>query len=477
MKTGRVRYAAGCAVLAAAVAFGACGGAQEEQPKPQVAKKAKRPRSAIKGENEFADATRAAGNRNWKQAAQLFGQAAQQLLAQAKSGPATGPQPAAQPGQPAPPPPKKREFTAEEKARITSMMHAARVNRGIALERAGDLKTAKKIYAAVLEEDPKNPEAAANLARANIALREYKGAQKVVTAALKHNPENSALLNMLAGVLRQNAKYEEAARTARKVLLRDQKNAAAIKTLALVYADEGKLQLAETFFRNALKLDDKDPNIWVNLGLIAYKHGKHQKAVLEFQQALKLDPKNGAALANIGAISLRYRDYERAVDAYGKALEAGILNCTTTSALGYALEGMQQGQKAVDQLSKAYEMCPKDSELLFAMGMICMDQLRDNGCALKHFQAYSKSKKNLAADHRVYRFIDSIKQMIEMERQGPESLDEAPSEESAAKEGEGPPALKSSEPGSADSTPPQSGVEAASVNQRAAAPMSHGASG
>ena len=99
--------------------------------------------------------------------------------------------------------------------------------------------------------------------------------------------------------------------------------------------------------------------------------------------------------------------------------KAGNLNCTTAAALGYAREGAQKGKEAVAQLGKAHTMCPKDDELLFAMGMICMDQLRDNVCALKHFESYSAAKKNLAKDHRVFQFIGSLKQLQEMNSQPP----------------------------------------------------------
>lgn len=386
-----------------------CGGAQEEQPKPQAAAKA--PPKLIPGEQELKQARAAGEKGEWKQAAELYGQVAA-ICAQDP----------------------RREAEAK----------AAELNRGIALERATDLRGALEVYRKVLQENPQDEEAARRVARVLIALDESQEAQGVIEAALEHHPEHTELLNTLAGVLRRNGKLKEAADTARKVLLRDQKNATATKTLALVYADEGKLQLAETFFNNALKLNDKDASIHVNLGLIAYRRGEHQKAILSFEKALELDPNNAAAMANIGAIALKYRDYARAVDNYRKALDAGLSNCTTAAALGYSLEGMQAGPEAVEQLKKAYSMCPRDHDILYTVGMICLEQMRDNDCALQYFEKYTSTKEKLAKDHPVHRFIESIKQMKAMEQAPPEAGPEgedhdeggAPAEETAAEAGD-----------------------------------------
>jgi hypothetical protein len=101
-----------------------------------------------------------------------------------------------------------------------------------------------------------------------------------------------------------------------------------------------------------------------------------------------------------------------------------MVNCTTASALGYAYEGTQEGKKAVEQLIEAYQLCPTQTELLYAIGNICMGQLRDNDCALEYYQKYTASKKQLAKDHPVHMLIDSIKQMKAAEAAGPETAPE-----------------------------------------------------
>jgi len=289
----------------------------------------------------------------------------------------------------------------------------AKVNYGIALERSGELKMASTAYRDVFAADPENKDAARNLVRTLMAVGEHDEARAVIEGALESEPENPDLLNSLSGILRQLKRYDEAAVTARKVILRDQKNAAAIKNLALIYADSDKLQLAETFFLNALKLDEKDSSIRVNLGLIANRRDNHQRAIVEFEKALAINPKSAVAFMNIGAIRLRFRDYARAEVAFKSAIDSGMLNCTTSAALGYSLEGQaEKGEDAVEQLGKAYELCPKEVELLFTMGDICMNRLRDDACALKYFSQYVDANPALAQEHPVHQNIEILKEQM-----------------------------------------------------------------
>jgi len=309
---------------------------------------------------------------------------------------------------------------------------SAKVNHAISLERHGEMKEAAALFEAAAKAQPENIASALNLARIYVALGRVGDAAKVLQPVLKAHPDDLDVLNTYAVILRLDKKFIEAINTARKVLMKDQTNAEATKSIGLTYADMGKLTLAETFLRNALKLNEKDASIFVNLGLMQARRGHEQRALFEFEEGLKLAPNNAVAHANIGAIALRWRDYGRAAASYGKAIKSGVLTCDTSSALGYALEGMQKGKDALAQFGKAYALCPAEKELLFAMGNICMAQLRDNKCALDNFEAYQKSKQNLAKDHHVHRLIDAIRAMQAEEEAGPIEL---PQDEGAPQEG------------------------------------------
>ncbi len=306
-----------------------------------------------------------------------------------------------------------------EAARLDAHMDAAKINGAIALERAGYMRRAEQAYQRILRKNPKNPDAAASVARTLLLAQERNAAMRVLATALKHNPEHPGLLLMQADVMLKRKSFDKAQALVHKVLLRDQKNVAAIKTLALLYMNKGKLQLAEMLFRSALKLHPQDAGILVNLGLLADKRGDPQRAVLEFDAALKLDPHHGVALANTGALALRFRDYVRAARSYTAAIKYGVRGCAAQSALGYALQGQQQAKPALAQLEKAYSVCRQGEgqPLLMAMGSICMDQLRNNACALRKFQAFVGASKSLKKDHPVFRFIRVIKEQMAMEEE------------------------------------------------------------
>ena len=112
-----------------------------------------------------------------------------------------------------------------------------------------------------------------------------------------------------------------------------------------------------------------------------------------------------------------------------------------------------------EQLGKAYKICPKESELLFSMGNVCMALLRDSNCALKYFEDYTGTKKGLAKDHRVFQLIDSLKQMKEQEKNGPAQAPQSePPQAGAAKpDAAAPPAQPGGATPASQAQPPATG--------------------
>jgi len=287
----------------------------------------------------------------------------------------------------------------------------ALANRAFCAERAGDLARAALAYKAALVVEPHDAELIAGSARMLLVRGGADEAARVVAQGLAREPEDPTLWLTLAAVQRARKNFGAAAEAARRVLLRDQRNVAAWKTLGLVHADEGRLELAQIVFLNALRLSGRDPSVHVNLAVLAHRRGDEALAQSELGLALELDPTFVVALENRGSLALEYRDFALARQSFAAATAAGARSCTTKSGLAFALEGLRESKPALAALGEAYALC-KDPELVFTMGTICMVQLRDNSCALEHYEAYAKQRRDLPRDHKVFGLIESLRQLV-----------------------------------------------------------------
>ena len=297
-------------------------------------------------------------------------------------------------------------------ARLTPSHPLALVNLGIALEHTGDLLGAEIIYReAMAKEADHQKDITLHLARVLTFLGKTQSALVLVESALARAQEDSELTVAMTTLLRLLGRASESEAMAQALILREPKNVEAWKSLALVYADRGQWSLAETLLQSAHKLSPDDVGVAMNLAMIFYKKGSPTLALSEFNRILQEAPDNALLYANIGALALAFRDYDRASEAYRKANAVGLRTCATRAGLGFALQGQKQAEPALEELEAAYALCPSNTHLLFTMGHISLNVLRDNARALVYFERYVHAKSDLKPDDAVFGLINSLRDM------------------------------------------------------------------
>ncbi|MCK6544330.1 tetratricopeptide repeat protein [Myxococcota bacterium] len=237
-------------------------------------------------------------------------------------------------------------------------------NRAVALQRAGRLDEAKKVYLALLAKDANDVEATLNLGAIYKAEDKIDDGIALYTKFLKNDEYNSRVLNNLSVFYRLKKQHAKAIDTLRKLLMRDQRNVDAYKNLALVYYDQKKFKLTQTILANAAKMAEKagkkDPDIFVNIGMLQIALGDNGKAMAAFKEAVGVDPNHVVANYNIGALALAHRDYDLAARSYGVVASAWPDNYEVTASLGYALQGQQKLDESAKLLEKARALKAKE---------------------------------------------------------------------------------------------------------------------
>lgn len=284
-----------------------------------------------------------------------------------------------------------------------------RHQRAICYERLGRYAEATRIYQDLLNKNSRDVDAVVGLARLLVDQARVADAVAFISTHQQRLSDEPRLMTATATLFRLQGHWAEAEQWCRRAMAADVRDPAPQELLALIFSDQKKYSLAEILLQNLIKRFPQRGSLYVNFGVVKVAQADFQTADGFFAQALKFAPNDVMALANRGAIALRFKNYQDAVHYYEQAVAQNQKSCEYRTALGFAWSGMRDGKKAFAQFEKAQEMCSEDVELLFEMGNICWTQLKDGQCALSYFERYRDTKKNLAKDDRVFRFIETIK--------------------------------------------------------------------
>jgi tetratricopeptide (TPR) repeat protein len=152
----------------------------------------------------------------------------------------------------------------------------------------------------LLELQPNNPEALAELGVALFSLGRYEEAERCYRESLEINPMSPSTLCNLATVLQSDP--PEAEKYLRRALKLNPKYADARSKLGLSLAFEGRVRDAKAAFQKALKVDPRHAESLLGLGQLARTEGRFAEAESFINRALKVEPKLPGAWAAMNSI-------------------------------------------------------------------------------------------------------------------------------------------------------------------------------
>ena len=161
--------------------------------------------------------------------------------------------------------------------------------RGLQLQKAGDLSGAEDAYLRALKSDPNNAQINANLAVLYEALGRFQLAERHLRQAINVAPKNPAAHNNLGVVLYRMGNYDGA--------------------------------LIE--FDRALSLNSGQLDAYTNKGLIFMRWGRYDDAQRAFRQVLVMDPQNALAHYNLGLVYEEMQQWDMAIESYYRFLDTG----------------------------------------------------------------------------------------------------------------------------------------------------------
>ena len=155
-------------------------------------------------------------------------------------------------------------------------------------------------YEQLLELQPLNPEALAQLGLALFNLGRYKEAESYYRQSLEINPMSPSTLCNLATVLQSDP--PEAEKYLRQALKLNPKYVDARSKLGLSLAFAGRIREAKGAFQKVLKVDPRHAEALLGLGQIARTEGRFAESESFMKRALKVEPKLPGAWAAMNSL-------------------------------------------------------------------------------------------------------------------------------------------------------------------------------
>lgn len=290
---------------------------------------------------------------------------------------------------------------------------------GLSLHQQGDLVAAKKIYQAVLADNPDEFEALVLLAMLfiqendyNIALVYFLQAEKCAPfhpqvqvhlantykllaqpqLALQHYQQALALQpnyaeahHNLANLYVQLQRNDEAIAHYKKAIELKPDYVAAYNHLALCYFKQNDLLAAKNHFKIVHNIDPHNVLACYHLGNFALKDNLFTQAIQYYEQGLEGDLQYIPILTNLAATYLKMADKDRATMLYKQILTIDADDAMTHMNLAaiYLLD--KNHRLAIKHYSLVLQLDEANFNAHFNLGVIFMDK-EEYGMACEHFQ-------------------------------------------------------------------------------------------
>ena len=291
--------------------------------------------------------------------------------------------------------------TLREAVRLKPDYPAARLKLADSLFAAGEPRPSRRIYEAVLKEDPGAATAYYGLGRIKEAQRELAAAVEDYRKACELFPSFAAAHYALALASRRlgdtAAAQEHLALYQKTPLaqppvpdpLRDavkELNAGAQEHLARGVRLEaaGQMDQAIAEHERALEIDPKMAQAHTNLITLYGKMGQVEKAAQHYRAAVEINPNMVDAHYDFGVLMYGQGKYREAGEAFRKALEINPHYAEAHNNLAFVLERQGRIEEALEHYRAAVENKPNYRLAHFHLGRLLLSRGK-NGDAIAHF--------------------------------------------------------------------------------------------
>ena len=245
--------------------------------------------------------------------------------------------------------------------------------KGVAAHKKGKFKEAENLYRAILETEPKHPDANHNLGIILNSLSKSASALSLFKTAIDANPNIEQFWISYINALVNEKRFEEAEFNFRKVTTSNPNFAIIQNNLSAMLYKLGRLQESEVNARKAIELKPDFVEAYNNLGNVLHDLNKIDEAETNYKKAIELNPDYAEAYYNLGTTLNDLNRIDEAEENYKKAIELKPKYVEAYYNLGRTLYNIGKLEEAKVNYKKAIELRPDYAEAYNNLGIVLND--------------------------------------------------------------------------------------------------------
>lgn len=194
------------------------------------------------------------------------------------------------------------------------------VTKGTAAVKAGDWTSARALFEAAIQKNPKQADAHYYLGLVMDKTGDKAAAEKNYRAALDLQPDLQEASENLTAIYVEGQKFDEAIALAKKALTRNAKNAEMQLNLAVALSGKGDVDGATKAFDDAVKLAPNDARFYLAYAQHLGAAKKNDEAITKLKQAQRVAGDDPVLLGSIGFELRTARAVPECISAFDKAI-------------------------------------------------------------------------------------------------------------------------------------------------------------
>ena len=189
--------------------------------------------------------------------------------------------------------------------------------------------------------------------------------------------------------LYSQSKFEQALDTVSKLLQKFPNSSSLHNIQGAVNAGLGLPAAAIESYRQAILIKPDDTKAYNNMGVTLQDQGKLEEAIEAYKKALAIKPDYAEAFYNLGVILKDQGKLEEAIEAYDKALSITPYNAETYNNKGVALRDQGKSKAAIAAFNKALTIKPNFAGAYNNLGISLQEQGKLEEAVVAYNQALS----------------------------------------------------------------------------------------
>lgn len=269
------------------------------------------------------------------------------------------------------------------------------LEKAYAAQMQGDLPTAERLYAEVLDTEADNIHALNLMGMLCVNSSRPQEAIEFISKALVIEPDDPQAHANIGLAYKDIGHAHQAARHLQQSVQLDTGNPVIFNNLGNVLRLLDEPKKAVKAYERALQMDRDFAECWSNLAAALNEAGQEEAGLQAVGEALRLDPGLAQAHNNRGDIYLQQARYSSAIESYEQAVGLNPGYAVALINMAKVQRDIDEPELALSTLERAFEVDPNNPQAHNSKGIL-LEQIGDREAAAEAFQRAIQCAPDLA---------------------------------------------------------------------------------